>query len=159
MTDHSTSSPNAATPEQELAALLANVALVSKAALDMTQHCINLHDTIPDVIASHVTAALAAATAPAPAPAQPAGPEFAETVAVTPDQLDARWPPDSRYDDCDEQVLGVPKQSRMKKTSRAEALNYYRLSWGKGLVHKLNEVVAAPAVASAGPSHAHTQSQ
>ncbi|KAJ6471703.1 hypothetical protein DFH09DRAFT_1110460 [Mycena vulgaris] len=184
MTDTSISATTAATPDEELAALVAQVAALSKTALELTKNCIDIHhtiiDTIPRVVASQVAAALAAAAV------VPAG-DFVQGIALTPDQLDAQFPPGtgdtqtwhvvcigrepglyasafvsfvsstltllshSISDLATDQVRGIPNQLRQKKSSRQEALNFYRYKHQAGLVQKWNEVTPAPASAAAAP--------
>ncbi|KAJ7088342.1 hypothetical protein C8R44DRAFT_751910 [Mycena epipterygia] len=114
---HNQTSPptTASTPAQEMDALLAQVGDLSKLALKMTQHCIDLHDNIPRVVALQVSAKVAAelATLADTASANPDSPgiythfhprsssnglhaaseDFVEVPAPTPDELDARFPP------------------------------------------------------------------
>ncbi|KAJ6614468.1 hypothetical protein B0H10DRAFT_1950603 [Mycena sp. CBHHK59/15] len=69
------SQTNAATPEQELAALVSQVAALSKIALDMTRHCLDINEKLPRVVRAQVDAAIAEHT---PATA------FYEETAPTP---------------------------------------------------------------------------
>ncbi|KAJ6538210.1 hypothetical protein DFH09DRAFT_1324076 [Mycena vulgaris] len=168
MTDTSIPATTAATPDEELAALVAQVAALSKTALDLTKNCIDIHhtiiDTIPRVVASQVAAALAAAAV------VPTG-DFVQGVALTPAQLDAQFPPGTGdtqtwhvvcigrepglYASAElatDQVRGVPNQLRQKKSSRQEALNFYRYKHQAGQVQKWNEVAVAPAPAAVVPA-------
>ncbi|KAJ6548274.1 hypothetical protein B0H10DRAFT_2101155 [Mycena sp. CBHHK59/15] len=151
------SQTNAATPEQELAALVSQVAALSKIALDMTRHCLDINEKLPRVVRAQVDAAIAEHT---PATA------FYEETAPTPDQLEAQFPPgrgDSQAwyvvctgrqpglyasaDEADEQVSGVPHQHRRKLTGRGPALAYYRQLYELGQVMRLTEIP--------GPGRAH----
>ncbi|KAJ6487346.1 hypothetical protein DFH09DRAFT_1105919 [Mycena vulgaris] len=167
----STTSP---TPAQELAALVTKVAALSKLALEMTKLTMDIDgmacptlsfpadfclEAIPTVIASQVAAAVAAV--------QPPAPQFVEGVAYTPTQMDGMFPPGfgdhqawyvvivgrepGLYGSsvaADAEVNGVPGQFRQKKSSRIEALAFYRNRYNDNAVIKLNEaVVAAPAPA------------
>ncbi|KAJ7441888.1 hypothetical protein FB451DRAFT_1360221 [Mycena latifolia] len=153
-----------ATPEQELAALVAKVTVLSKLALEMTKHCIDLHDALPGVIASQVAAALAAVTGPSA--------DFIQGSALTPNELDALFPPGvgenqtwhvvcigrnpglyPSAEDADEQVKGVPNQFRQKKAGRVEALSFYRYKYNRGEVLKFVDIVATAAAAGASASH------
>ncbi|KAJ6539874.1 hypothetical protein DFH09DRAFT_1323424 [Mycena vulgaris] len=150
----STTSP---TPAQELAALVAKVAALFKLALEMMKLTMDIDDAIPNVVASQVAEAVAAT--------QPLVPQFVEGVASTPAQMDAMFPPGfgdhqpwyvvivgrepGLYGSsvrADAEVNGVPGQFRQKKSSRIEALAFYRNRYNDNAVIKLNEVVvAAPA--------------
>ncbi|KAJ6575725.1 hypothetical protein DFH09DRAFT_1311778 [Mycena vulgaris] len=142
---------SAANPAEELAALIAHVSALSKLALSMTKHCIEIHDAIPKVVASQVAAALAGTLPPAP--------QFIEGGAITPANLAATHPPghgdhQSWYvvivgrepgmyrssTEADAQVNGVPGQFRQKKASRVEALSFYRSKFNTGEVTKLTEI-------------------
>ncbi|KAJ7089384.1 hypothetical protein C8R44DRAFT_892342 [Mycena epipterygia] len=128
----------APTPQQELPALVTKVAALSNLALDLTRQCIDIN----------LTAALAELTADI---------EFVEGVAITPDALDALFPPGvgkttspgtSSAHEANDQVLGVPHQFRCKKSGRAEALVFYRTKHVAGQVAKMTGVPPVPA----GPS-------
>ncbi|KAJ7112731.1 hypothetical protein C8R44DRAFT_882481 [Mycena epipterygia] len=148
----------APTPQQELAALVAKVAALSNLALDLTRQCIDINQDLPRVVPLQVTAAVGKLTADV---------EFVEGVAITPDALDALFPPGvgdyqpwyvvcvgrkpglyPSSHEANDQVLGVPHQFRRKKSGRAEALAFYRAKHVAGQVAKMTEV---PPVA-AGPS-------
>ncbi|KAJ7774528.1 hypothetical protein DFH07DRAFT_952238 [Mycena maculata] len=116
-----------ATPEQEMAVLLAQLAALSRSSLDITRACIDLTAT---------------------------GPSFVFGVPQTPDELDALFPPgrgdnqvwhvvtigrNPGFAEADDEVLGIPNQHRRRKTSRQEALAYYRHQWGLSAVIKLTE--------------------
>ncbi|KAJ6527599.1 hypothetical protein DFH09DRAFT_1328071 [Mycena vulgaris] len=168
MTDTSIPATTAATPDEELAALVVQVAVLSKTALDLTKNCIDIHhtiiDTIPRVVASQVAAALAAAAVVLMG-------DFVQGVALTPAQLDAQFPPGTGdtqtwhvvcigrepglYASAElttDQVRGIPNQLLQKKSSRQEALNFYRYKHQAGQVQKWNEVAVAPAPAAAVPA-------
>ncbi|KAJ6499770.1 hypothetical protein DFH09DRAFT_1076369 [Mycena vulgaris] len=104
------------TPTQELAALVAKVAALSKLALEMTKLTMDIDgmarltssflthfilDAIPNVIASQVAEAVAAIQRKSIqlpldpiSPSLPASaPQFVEGVASTPDQMEAMFPP------------------------------------------------------------------
>ncbi|KAJ7707187.1 hypothetical protein B0H16DRAFT_1746581 [Mycena metata] len=161
MTDSSkTTTPT--TPEQELAALVAQFSDLTKLAVAMTQHCVHLQERLPAVVAMHVDALKARAM------------EFEQGTTVTPDELESRFPPGVGDNatwyvvivgrepgmylsstEADDQVKGVPNMSRLKKSSRREALDFYRHQYNHHEVMKLTEVyeeepVAAP-VASLPP--------
>ncbi|KAJ7088315.1 hypothetical protein C8R44DRAFT_892845 [Mycena epipterygia] len=169
---HNQTSPptTASTPAQEMDALVAQVGDLSKLALKMTQHCIDLHDNIPRVVALQVSAKVVAelaalADAASANPDSPASEDFVEVPAPTPDELDARFPPgaaDSQvwhvvcigrepglyanHTDAYEQMRGVPNQFRMKKSSLREALDFYRWKYAHQEVKKLVEATAAPQI-------------
>ncbi|KAJ7449016.1 hypothetical protein FB451DRAFT_1374173 [Mycena latifolia] len=71
-----------ATPEQELAALVAKVTTLSRVALDLTAKCLDINQELPRVIASQVAAAVAEVTPDA---------DFVRGVPLTPDELDALY--------------------------------------------------------------------
>ncbi|KAJ7893423.1 hypothetical protein B0H14DRAFT_3427495 [Mycena olivaceomarginata] len=135
MAHDSNTTTNAATSEQEMAALVAKVTTLSKLALDMTRLCIDVNDNLPALVQSQVAAAVAAVTSP--------GPKWYHSPAPSPDEMDAMFPPGyldnvqwyvvcvgrrprPLYQDADDQVRGVPNQLRKRKDSRQEALLYYR---------------------------------
>ncbi|KAJ7870319.1 hypothetical protein B0H14DRAFT_3440151 [Mycena olivaceomarginata] len=159
----------AATPEQELAALVSQVAAmsvlavnitqhcvdtddkaVSKLALDMTRHCIDLTDKIPRVVRAQVEAAVAEVRPPT---------TFSQGIAPTPAQLEAQFPSGrgdnqawyvvcigrqpglyATADEADAQVLGVPDQYRRKVVGRIPALVYYRQMYDLQRVMRLTEI-------------------
>ncbi|KAJ6610571.1 hypothetical protein B0H10DRAFT_2224845 [Mycena sp. CBHHK59/15] len=150
MTDTLFAATTPASPEQELAALVAKVAMLSKMSLDMMSLCIDVQGQILKVVASHVAAVVAVVTPP--------NPEFIQGVARSPTQLDGLFPPGvgdfqawyvvcvgrepglyASFAEANAQVLGVPNQFRQKKSSRAEALTFYRLKYGRGEVEKWTE--------------------
>ncbi|KAJ7818922.1 hypothetical protein B0H13DRAFT_2454194 [Mycena leptocephala] len=146
-----TDTPNATTaptPEEELAALLARVADLSRLSVSITQHCFQLQERIPAVVAAHLAAL------------SPRGPDFEVGVAITPDALERRFPPGVAdlatwyvvavgrepgifisHDEAEDQVKGVPNFCREKKKSRREALDFYRHKYEHHEVMKLTEVV------------------
>ncbi|KAJ7114638.1 hypothetical protein C8R43DRAFT_1138297 [Mycena crocata] len=158
----STAATTAPTPAEELAAVLAQVAVVTKLSVDMTKLCIDLHQKIPVLVARSAAAAAAPPVAPAVA-----APLFIEGVARTPAQLEAAFPPGhgdklqwyvvcigrepglyATSDESERQVNGIPRQFRIRKGSRVEALNFYRERYEEQAVSKINE--APPAAATAG---------
>ncbi|KAJ6509616.1 hypothetical protein DFH09DRAFT_1100888 [Mycena vulgaris] len=145
---------SAANPAEELAALIAHVSALSKLALSMTKHCIEIHDAIPKVVASQVAAALAGTLLMSIAFMSMAhiadrlqlapAPQFIEGGAITPANLAATHPPGhgdhQSWTEADAQVNGVPGQFRQKKASRVEALSFYRSKFNTGEVTKLTEI-------------------
>ncbi|KAJ7607987.1 hypothetical protein B0H17DRAFT_1199197 [Mycena rosella] len=163
----STTSP---TPTPELAALVAQVHALSKLALNMTRLTMDISNAIPDVVAAEVARAIDDATPP--------GPMFLHGIARTPNQIDALFPlgtgdhqawyvvvvgrEPGLYGssvETDAQVNGIPNQFRRRKTSRREALDFYRQEYNAGRVDKITEVpgaapcpapvIAAPVVVTA----------
>ncbi|KAJ7858790.1 hypothetical protein B0H13DRAFT_2571223 [Mycena leptocephala] len=147
MTDTSPNATTAATPEEELAALLVRVADLSRLSVSITQHCFQLQERIPAVVAAHVAAL------------SPGAPEFEVGVAITPKALERRFPPGVgdlatwyvvavgrepglfiSSDEAEDQVKGVPNFCREKKKSRREALDFYRHKYEHREVMKLTEV-------------------
>ncbi|KAJ7649205.1 hypothetical protein B0H17DRAFT_1215419 [Mycena rosella] len=146
-----------------VAAVVPGVAL-SKKALEMTTLCLDVKSLIPPafIAAAHqasafVTAVQQTAVAIAAAPVHDL--LWVQGVPLTPDQLEAQFPPGlgddlswqvvcmgrepglyASVDDANDQVNRVPNQSREKKKSRAEALTFYCIRYGKGKVEKWNEV-------------------
>ncbi|KAJ6611647.1 hypothetical protein B0H10DRAFT_2223810 [Mycena sp. CBHHK59/15] len=127
---------NASTPAQELEALVALVARLSAASLEATHLAAQIQATLPTTIASQIAAA-------APAPVARAPPAFVRTVAQTPVALETAFPEGSgevwyvviigrepgmyrTAAEADDLTNGVPNQFRQKKTSRREALAFYR---------------------------------
>ncbi|KAJ6570823.1 hypothetical protein DFH09DRAFT_1312866 [Mycena vulgaris] len=163
---------SAPTPAQELAALVAQVADLSQLALDLTAKCIDINQQLPIVVASQVAAAVAELTRTfffsflcytLAYLLAIADVEFVEGVAITPDALEALFPPgvgdyQSWYvvcigrepglypssEEADDQVTGVPHQFRRKKNGRQEALNFYRAKYVSGQVVKMTEAVPMP---------------
>ncbi|KAJ7480530.1 hypothetical protein B0H11DRAFT_2233306 [Mycena galericulata] len=150
MANTSPDATNTPTPEEELAALVAQVGALSKLALDMTRSCIDISDSIPRIVRAQVDAAIAKILPP--------GPLFFRSVAPTPAQIEARFPPGTgdnqpwyvvcigrspglyaTSQEADDQVNGVPNQSRKKKDSRQEALLYYRSQYEIGEVMQVSE--------------------
>ncbi|KAJ7817178.1 hypothetical protein B0H14DRAFT_2602184 [Mycena olivaceomarginata] len=95
--------PSAANSKEELAALVSQVAALSKLAVDLsercldvndkalsklalevTRHCIDIHDKIPHVVRVQVDAAVAL---------YHNAPAFFENIAPTPDEMGAEYPP------------------------------------------------------------------
>ncbi|KAJ7236304.1 hypothetical protein C8J57DRAFT_1247799 [Mycena rebaudengoi] len=126
---------------------------------------------VPSLVADQVAAQLEAAITAAVATAGTAAdvlPDFVEGVAITPDALDLLHPA-GNGDDCywhvvlvgrepgiyqsvttsDELVNGVPKAGRRRKSSRIEALTYYRANYEAGKVKKWVDITPTPAAATA----------
>ncbi|KAJ7119209.1 hypothetical protein C8R43DRAFT_960142 [Mycena crocata] len=161
----STAATTAPTPAEELAAVLAQVAVVTKLSVDMTKLCIDLHQKIPVLVAHRAAAAAAPPVAPAVA-----APLFIEGVARTPAHLEAAFPPghgdklqwyvvcigrepglyatSPLSDESERQVNGIPRQFRIRKGSRVEALTFYRERYEEQAVSKINEAPPAAATAS-----------
>ncbi|KAJ6553446.1 hypothetical protein B0H10DRAFT_2202009 [Mycena sp. CBHHK59/15] len=108
-------------------------------AVDLTTLSLDVQASIPHVLAAQVGVAVAAASPPA------ATPLWVQGLPRSPRQLEAAHPPGSGDDlsyhvvcigrepglysstaEADYQVLGMPNQFRMKKSSRIEALAFYR---------------------------------
>ncbi|KAJ7500348.1 hypothetical protein B0H11DRAFT_2225892 [Mycena galericulata] len=170
MANTSPNAPTAPTPEEELAALVAQVAALSKLALDVTRHCIDISDQIPRVVRAQVSAAVAENT--------PSGPAFLCTVGPSPGRMEALFPPGqgdnqpwyvvcvghrpglyASSSDADDQVRGVPNSSRRRKDTRQEALAYYRSQFDAGEVARVTEAPVVPASSppAASGSRAATQ--
>ncbi|KAF8163885.1 hypothetical protein K438DRAFT_1775792 [Mycena galopus ATCC 62051] len=145
---------NALTPEQQLVALASKVSALSTLALELTRLGIEINSDLPAVVQAHIEAAIAHMAL--------SGPQFFHSAAISPDDLEAQFPlgygdtqawhvvcvgrRPSLYAsaaDADDQVRGVPNQSRKKKDSRAEALLYYRSQYQQGECERVSE--AAPA--------------
>ncbi|KAF8171610.1 hypothetical protein K438DRAFT_1982026 [Mycena galopus ATCC 62051] len=143
--------PAASNSEQELAALVSQVAALSKLAVDLTERSVDSNEKLPRVVQAQVEAALAEARPPTPA--------FFEYDAPTPVELEALFPAGrgdnqawhvvcvgrkpglyAASDEADEQVRGVPEQSRRKMAGRATALAYYRNMYEQGKVTCLTEI-------------------
>ncbi|KAK7046254.1 hypothetical protein R3P38DRAFT_2765120 [Favolaschia claudopus] len=139
------------TPEQELASVVSQVAALSKLAIDITErfvdaedkslsklgleltrHCLDVGDKIPRIVQAHVDAALAQRR------------NFIQGASPTPGDLEELYPPgkgdNNTCTDADEQVLGVPDQSRRKVVGRAPALAYYRQMYNDQKVMRAREV-------------------
>ncbi|KAJ6452900.1 hypothetical protein DFH09DRAFT_1117510 [Mycena vulgaris] len=157
---------SASNPQAALEALVARVAALSKMSLALAQECLEVHTSLPTIVDAAVAAAVAAAIPPVPT--------WVQGIARTPDEVDAAHPPGPGDDlvyhvvtigrepgiytslrDSDYQVLGVPAGKRLKKSSRVEALAYYRLRYGENLVEKwvpATEIIV-PTKPVAGPSN------
>ncbi|KAJ7722467.1 hypothetical protein B0H14DRAFT_3520318 [Mycena olivaceomarginata] len=141
----------APTSEQEMAALVSKVTVMSKLALDMTRLCIEINDKLPAVVQGQVVAALASPWAP-----------FSITAPPDEIDIDAMFPAGygehqawyvvcvgrhpglyASYADADDQVRGVPNQSRKKKDSLQEALLYYRTQYRQGECERVSEAPPA----------------
>ncbi|KAJ7808205.1 hypothetical protein B0H14DRAFT_3482605 [Mycena olivaceomarginata] len=154
MAQNFTATTIAPTSEQEMASLVSKVTAMSKLALDMTRLCIEINDKLPAVVQGQVVAALASVA--------PLGPVFHHSAAPLPDEIDAMFPAGygehqawyvvcvgrrpglyASYADADDQVRGVPKQSRKKKDSLQEALLYYRTQYRQGECERVSEAPPA----------------
>ncbi|KAJ7206710.1 hypothetical protein C8J57DRAFT_1614701 [Mycena rebaudengoi] len=167
---------------QELHALLSRVGTLIQMSLDMAKVAVDVQQRIPSVLAHHVDDAIAgipslvaAQVAAQVAAAADILPDFVEGVAITPDALDLLNPAGSG-DDCywhvvlvgrepgiyqsvttsDELVKGVPSAGRRRKSSRLEALTYYRVNYDAGKVKKWVDIT--PAVMAATPAAAASSS-
>ncbi|KAJ7776641.1 hypothetical protein DFH07DRAFT_951775 [Mycena maculata] len=138
---------NTLTPEDEMKVLLAQVAALSRASLEVTRACINITESFPHVVRAQVDAAVQAIL--------PTDPPFVLGVAPTPDELDALFLPGHGnnqvwhvvcvgrhpgFEEADAEVLLIPGQTRRRKVGRQEALAYYRHKWGLSKVLKIMEV-------------------
>ncbi|KAJ6608379.1 hypothetical protein B0H10DRAFT_2439074 [Mycena sp. CBHHK59/15] len=135
---------------------------LSKQSLDMTHLCLDVKDQLRR---SFIQMAQAVAAAAPPTPAQvpvlafiAPGVEWIQGIPLTPDQLEASNPPgicdDSAwqvvcigrepgmyisFEEANSHLTGVPNQFRQKKSSRIEALAFYRARYLAGKVEKWNE--------------------
>ncbi|KAJ7262601.1 hypothetical protein C8J57DRAFT_1466287 [Mycena rebaudengoi] len=140
-----TTVPTAAPPAME--AFVAKVATLSRRAADLTKLAIEIQTELPDVVNAAIDAAFQEDTSDDPV--------WVTGTPLTPDDLDAKFPPGAGEHqnwyvvlrgrspglypsaiDCDYQVLGVPNQFRQKKCGRAEALAFYRTSYDRGEVQQ-----------------------
>ncbi|KAJ7439020.1 hypothetical protein B0H11DRAFT_1934797 [Mycena galericulata] len=131
---------------------------LSRQAFEMARVCLDLRTGIPEAFAR---ATGVASVEPVPTSA---GIDWVEEPAPTPAQMESYFPPGlgddmawhvvcigrepglySSTDEADRQITGVPNQFRQKKSSRLEALAFYRLRYDSGRVHKM---VAMPVEAS-----------
>ncbi|KAJ7262141.1 hypothetical protein C8J57DRAFT_1336265 [Mycena rebaudengoi] len=132
-----TTAPTPAPPAME--AFVAKVATLSRLAADLTKLAIEVQTELSDV-------------------RKTPDPVWVASTPLTPDDLDAKFPPGTgehqhwyvvlrgrspglypSYTDCDEQVRGVPNQFCEKKRGRAEALAFYRASYERGEVEQWTE--------------------
>ncbi|KAJ7199343.1 hypothetical protein C8J57DRAFT_1356672 [Mycena rebaudengoi] len=142
-----TTAPTPAPPAME--AFVAKVATLSRLAADLTKLAIEVQTELSDVVNTAIDAAFQEETP---------DPVWVASTPLTPDDLDAKFPPGTgehqhwyvvlrgrspglypSYTDCDEQVRGVPNQFREKKRGRAEALAFYRASYERGEVEQWTE--------------------
>ncbi|KAJ7229672.1 hypothetical protein B0H12DRAFT_1240204 [Mycena haematopus] len=153
--------------QQELAAWVAKVTSLSKIALDVTRLCIEVNADLPAFLEAQVAAAVAQVTPPAP--------RFYRSAAIAPDDLDKLFPPGygdnlawhvvcvgrrpglyATSADADDQVRGIPNQSRKKKDSRQEALFYYRSQYALGECERVSEAPpASHVVVEVVPGNSH----
>ncbi|KAJ7130009.1 hypothetical protein C8R43DRAFT_1133978 [Mycena crocata] len=160
MTDTSrTDATTTPSPAQELAAVVAQVASVTKLAVDLAQLCIQLHDQIPAAVASNIAAGLIP-LAPSLWKSQRArllnSRPFSllalarrrrgtwSALDASPVSIPLRTTPTL-------QVNGVPRQFRIKKSGRAEALAFYRAKYGNHEVVKLRKLPPAPTTTAGAP--------
>ncbi|KAJ7347682.1 hypothetical protein DFH08DRAFT_808464 [Mycena albidolilacea] len=150
-------------PAEELTALRFKVSSLTKLVLDLTRLCIEINDDVPHIVKSHVDTVVAKVAS-----------KFYHSAALVPDELEALFPAGygdniawhvmcigrrpglyASSPDADDQVRGVPGQSRKTKDSRREALLYYRAQYELGECAHISE--ARPAsqidvkVVTAGP--------
>ncbi|KAJ7691220.1 hypothetical protein B0H14DRAFT_3532031 [Mycena olivaceomarginata] len=166
MAQNPTTTTIAPTSEQEMAAVVSKVTAMSKLALDMTRLCIEVNDKLPAVVQAQVVDALASVA--------PQGPAFHHSAAPLPDEIDAMFPLGygenqpwyvvcvgrrpglyASYADVDDQVRGVPNQSRKRKDTLREALLYYRTQYRLGECERVLEAPPASASHVAAPRCAH----
>ncbi|KAJ7792841.1 hypothetical protein B0H14DRAFT_3498762 [Mycena olivaceomarginata] len=159
--DSASQTPIAASPEEELAALVTQVATLSKLAVDLseqcidaddkalsklalevTRHCIDINDKIPRVVQVQVDAAVAVFRKT---------PAFYENIAPTPDEMEVEYPPGrgdkqvwyvvcvgrqpgfyTTYEEAEDEVDGVPRGHRRRVPGRIAALAYYRQMYEQG---------------------------
>ncbi|KAF8209389.1 hypothetical protein K438DRAFT_1753736 [Mycena galopus ATCC 62051] len=134
-TDRPTAATNASTAT-ELEALVALVARLSTLSMEGVRLAAEVQAKLPAVVAAEVVharasataAATAAAAADAAAAAAAASPLWVRGVPLTPTELEQRHPEGSGETcaEADAACNGVPHQVKAKKTSRREALAWYR---------------------------------
>ncbi|KAF8140685.1 hypothetical protein K438DRAFT_1995753 [Mycena galopus ATCC 62051] len=139
-TDRPTAATNASTAT-ELEALVALVARLSTLSMEGVRLAAEVQAKLPAVVAAEVVHARASATAAATAAA--ASPLWVRGVPLTPTELEQRHPEGSGETwyvvicgrepglyrtsaEADAACNGVPHQVKAKKTSRREALAWYR---------------------------------
>ncbi|KAJ7926305.1 hypothetical protein B0H13DRAFT_1862351 [Mycena leptocephala] len=161
-------STHSSTPDQELAVLVSKVAALSKLALDMTRHCLDVSDNLPASSKLKWTPKLQRRSRTWLFVAT--GATFYRSDAPTPDEMDAMFPP-GRNDDlahvirvgrepglytskfeANDQVIGVPGHARKKKDNRQEALRYYCSQHGANNVYRVSETALSAAPAAPAPS-------
>ncbi|KAJ7907804.1 hypothetical protein B0H13DRAFT_2332017 [Mycena leptocephala] len=161
MTSSAAATKTSSSAPTELEALVALVDRFAASSLETTRLAVELQAKLPVVLAAEVAAATsAAATVAAETDAEAAGPVFVRGVAKTPAQLEAAFPEGSgetwyvvirgrepgmyrTADEADAVCNGVPNQLKRKKTSRREAIAWYRshyLAAPPNNVQKWNEV-------------------
>ncbi|KAJ7467363.1 hypothetical protein B0H11DRAFT_1921400 [Mycena galericulata] len=150
----------------DVQAVVPGIAL-SRQAFDMARACLDLRTVIPGVFAR--------ATGADPASATVAPVDWIEEPAATPDQMDTYFPQGlgddiswhvvcigrepglyASTEEADKQITGVPNQFRQKKTSRLEALAFYRIKYDSQKVHKMVPVPASANALSPAGAAAHT---
>ncbi|KAJ7780832.1 hypothetical protein DFH07DRAFT_765317 [Mycena maculata] len=123
---------------------------LARQASEMMRGCMDLRVAIPELFARLTGAG------PEYADPELAAVDWVEAVARTPDEMDAYYPPGigddiswhvvcigrepglyASVNEADRQIRGVPNQFRQKKTSRVEALTFYRLRHSKQQVRKM----------------------
>ncbi|KAF8144861.1 hypothetical protein K438DRAFT_1992423 [Mycena galopus ATCC 62051] len=140
-----TTATTASTPT-EMEALVALVARLSTAALEASRLAVEVKAKIPAIVAAEVLAAKMSATAAAEAAAAEAAalsPLWQRGIPKTPAQLEALYPEGSGETwyvviigrepgmyrtarEADNVSNGVPNQLKQKKTSRRDAITWYR---------------------------------
>ncbi|KAF8210718.1 hypothetical protein K438DRAFT_1958940 [Mycena galopus ATCC 62051] len=141
------------TPTEELAVLVSKVTALSKYALDMTRLCIEIGEGLPDIVKAQVDSAITELTpaartfitlrpyhltfgSPLPCWLRDNQPWYVVCVGHRPGLY-------ASSADADDQVRGVPNQSRKKKDSREEALLYYRSQYRLGECERVSEAPPA----------------
>ncbi|KAJ6534405.1 hypothetical protein B0H19DRAFT_1272119 [Mycena capillaripes] len=109
------------TPKQEMGALVAQLAALTRLGLDMTRLCIDINETVPRIVQAQVEARVQAIEWHVVCIGRRPG------LYATPQEAD-------------DQVRGVPKQSWKKKDNCQEALLYYRTQHTLGEVMQVSEV-------------------
>ncbi|KAJ7838107.1 hypothetical protein B0H14DRAFT_2588834 [Mycena olivaceomarginata] len=108
-----------------------------------------LQNKLPAVVQAQVVDALASVA--------PQGPAFHHSAAPLPDEIDAMFPlgygENQPCADADDQVRGVPNQSRKRKDTLREALLYYRTQYRLGECERVSE--APPCVPRGCPRCTH----
>ncbi|KAJ7130020.1 hypothetical protein C8R43DRAFT_1133991 [Mycena crocata] len=176
---------NASASQEEMDTLLAMVSDLSHMSLDMARMCIEVQRVVPTIALSKKSLAMtslcmdvhdqirhsfdvvAQAAAAAAAPPPPLV-EWVRRQALTPEQLEASFPPgisdDSPWhvvcigrepgiyissDEAGLNVSGVPKGFRKKKDTRVEALAFYRARFEDHKVEKWRDI---PIVTTSSPA-------
>ncbi|KAJ7214608.1 hypothetical protein C8J57DRAFT_1255720 [Mycena rebaudengoi] len=139
---------------QELHALLSQVGTLIQMSLDMAKVGVDVQQHIPSILAHHVDDAIAGI--PSLVAAQVAA-QVAAAAGTAAAVLVGREP--GIYQSVttsDELVKGVPSAGHRRKSSRLEALTYYRVNYDAGKVKKWFDIM--PAVMAATPAAAASSS-